>query len=225
MPVPSFNTEILRRPEALMQLIQTHSVTGSAFKNMADAAYMMITSSATNDYLEKIGAEAVGARHLSAKLGMDAIMPDGVEIEIKPKKGSTPNATSGGVINDDTPMKLKKASESYQLVVFINATKESKVNWAVVAPFKYWNNTRYANIVKKLGLNESNWSWPLTELPEDPSACLTELLTKHRKGVYVRSSNLHLSVLKNIPVEERNVWVHPELDVKKLPKMIKEILA
>uniref|UniRef100_A0A6C0K948 Uncharacterized protein n=1 Tax=viral metagenome TaxID=1070528 RepID=A0A6C0K948_9ZZZZ len=222
MSIPSFIAPLLRRPEALLQQIAENP------GDMADAALMMITSSATNDYLEKIGAEAIGARHLSAKLGADGMMPDGTEVEIKPRKSKTPNATSCGVVNDDTPMKLKKSVESDPLLVVINATTESRVNWAVVTRFKYWNNARYAKIVKNLGITASDgWKWSLAELPYEPTdlaSCLTDLNARHAAHRYVRSSDLHLSVLLKIPHEERNIWVHPDVPHKSLPKVIQQLL-
>uniref|UniRef100_A0A6C0AJJ4 Uncharacterized protein n=1 Tax=viral metagenome TaxID=1070528 RepID=A0A6C0AJJ4_9ZZZZ len=222
MLVPSFTAPLLRRPETLLQLITETP------GDMADAALMMLTSSATNDYLEKIGAEAIGARHLSAKLGADGVMPDGTEVEIKPRKSKTPNATSCGVVNDDTPMKLKKSVESDPLLVVINATPESRINWAVVTRFKYWNNARYAKIVKNLGITASDgWTWSLAELPSEPSeitACLNDLVSRHQPQRYVRSSDLHLSVLLGIPREDRNIWVHPDVARGSLPKVIQQLL-
>jgi len=222
MSVPHFINHILRRPETLLQQIAENP------GDMADSALMMITSSATNDYLEKIGAEAVGARHLPAKLGADGVMPDGTEVEIKPRKSKTPNVTSCGVVNDDTPMKLKKTVESNPLLVVINATPESRINWAVVTRFKYWNNARYAKIVKNLGITASDgWKWSLAELPyeaTDVSACLDELVTRHRSHHYVRSSDLHLSILLKIPHEEREIWVHPDVARESLPKVLQQLL-
>jgi hypothetical protein len=222
MSVPSFIAPLLRRPETLLQLIAENP------GDMADAALMMITSSATNDYLEKIGAEAIGARHLSAKLGADGVMPDGTEVEIKPRKSKTPNATSCGVVNDDTPMKLKKSVESDPLLVVINATPESRINWAVVTRFKYWNNARYAKIVKNLQITASDgWKWSLAELPYDSaelSACLADLNARHTAHRYVRSSDLHLSVLLKVPYEDRNIWVHPDVPHNSLPKVIQQLL-
>lgn len=221
MSVPSFVGPLLRRPEALLTLIAENP------GDMADAARMMLTSSATNDYLEKIGAEAIGARHLPAKLGADGVMPDGTEVEIKPRKSKTPNATSCGVMNDDTPMKLKKTVESNPLLVILNATPESRVNWAVVTRFKYWNNARYTKITKNLGLTASDWRWSLAEIPASPeeaSQCLDDLVARHQQKKYVRSSDLHLSVLLTIPREELNIWVHPDVLPKTLPKVIQQLL-
>ena len=222
MSVPHFIPPFLHRPETLMEMIV------STPGDMADAALMLLTSSATNDFLEKVGAEAIGARHLSAKLGADGIMPDGTEVEVKPRKSKTPNATSCGVVNDDTPMKLKKTVETNPLIVVINATPESRVNWAVVTRFKYWNNARYAKIVKNLGITASDgWKWSLAELPHEPAelaACLTDLNARHETHRYVRSSDLHLSVLLKIPYEERNIWVHPDVPRNSLPKVIQQLL-
>lgn len=222
MSVPSFIAPLLRRPETLLQLIAENP------GDMADAALMMITSSATNDYLEKIGTEAIGARHLSAKLGADGVMPDGTEVETKPRKSKTPNTTSAGVVNDDTPMKLKKSVESDPLLVIINATPESRINWAVVTRFKYWNNARYAKIVKNLQITASDgWKWSLAELPYEPAevaACLTDLNARHTAHRYVRSSDLHLSVLLKVPYEDRNIWVHPDVPHNSLPKVIQQLL-
>ena len=217
MSVPEFNTSILRKPESLMK--QINDTPG----DMADACRILLTSSASNDYLEKIAVESIGARHLSAKLGADGIMHDNKEVEAKPRKSKTPNTSAGGVINDDTPMKLKKSYESDQFIVFLNANKESRVNWAVVTHMKYWNNVRYAKIVSRLKLNEKNWTWPLTKLPDDPAACLADLVSRHVKDTYVRSSPINLSMLEDIPADDRRIWIHPDLPKKSLPKILQKL--
>ncbi len=225
---PLFNIQKLREPERLIGLIRT--LKGRAdladYHPVADVAQMMITSSATNDYLEKIGAEAVGGIHSAEKLGPDGyIGTDG--LEIKPRKGKIGEKT-GGVINDDTPMKLEKDNKEIKWIVFLNAEKDgSRINYAVVAPFHYWNADRYKAIVQRLELEKApSWAWGclLPETLEERTKCFEDLLKQHKERTYVRSSPLSLEVLRRIPAEERRIWVHPDVNIKNLPACIRYIL-
>jgi len=225
---PEFVDLKLYEPERLAETIEEFKGRAdlSKFHIIADVAQMMLTSSATNDYLEKIGAESTGGVHSADKLGPDGYLAtDG--IEVKPRKG-TPGSSKGGVINDDTPMKLVKDSKGVKWVVFLNATESgSRVNFAVVAPFHYWNAARFECIVKRLELDKKeDWTWGCT-LPtgaEEQARCLEELTVSHKPKTYVRASPLSLEVLQAVPVAERRIWINPKFDRKKLPKCIKELI-
>jgi hypothetical protein len=220
----SFNEEILRRPESVSSQIKA-ILTDTKYKDVIDVAHlaqMCLGSSATNDYLEKIGAEAIGAKHLTAKLGPDGEL-HGKGLEVKPCKKS-PGSAGVGVVNDDTPMKLLDTHTKYEMIVFLNAKEDgSRVNWAVCVPYKYFEPSRYLQIVKKLKLvDDPTWTWG-SVLPGDGAErtkCLEALVAKHKEGQYVRSSSLSLTVLKDVPKNEVVFWKHPEIDKKKLNKAL-----
>lgn len=211
------NVAVLRKPEMLKDKIRQIRSLNSEFADVADVAEICLKSSATNDYLEKIGAEAIGAVHSENKLGGDGKL-DGFDIEVKPKKDS-PGIASIGCINDDTPMKLLKTHKTFSYIVFLNAPRDaSRINYILVVPYKYFEGVRYKKIVQRLKLNAENWTWGDT-LPTDHDqrlTCLEELVKKHQKETYVRSSPLSLNVVNNIPKEDVVFWKHPDLDKKKL---------
>jgi len=228
--MPQFNEEVLRRPEALASNIQKllDNEGMKEFHDIAEVARICIQSSATNDYLEKIAMESIGARHLTDKLG-----PDGESswneqrkgVEAKPKKGSSTSDT-GGVVNDDSPMKLLCTHMTYGLLTFLNANKEgTRVNWAVVAPYHYWEQPRFTEIIKHLGISTNNeWKWG-DILPADLSErkkCLEDLVKFHKKKHYVRSSPLKLSVLDSIPDNEVVIWKHPDITWKQVPNALRK---
>jgi len=222
--MPSFNDGILRKPETIKTQIELLRTRFPEFTDIADIVSMCLGSSATNDYLEKIGAEAIGARHLTNKLGGDGEL-HGRNIEVKPKKDS-PGIINLGVINDDTPMKLLETHTTYSYIVFINATKDgSRINYALCAPYSYWENPRYQEILKKLDLKEeTGWTWgqTLPTLEAERVRCLHALVEKHKKGVYVRSSPLSLNVLASIPKQYIVFCKHPDLEKSKLHKILRE---
>lgn len=221
MIIPQFNEEILRLPETMAAKIEKllASEALKEFHDVARVAQMCLQSSATNDYLEKISVESIGATHCTDKLGPDGLF-NGKGVEAKPKKGST-SSDIAGVINDDSPMKLLCTHTDYGLITFLNADKEGKqVNWAVTAPYHYWEQPRFTEIIKHLGVSaNSEWKWGEV-LPADLTErkkCLEDLVNFHKKKHYVRSSPLKLSVLCSIPDEEVVIWKHPEVPWKKLP--------
>jgi hypothetical protein len=226
MSTPTFNTAILRRPEFVSkQIKELLTEADGRYKDVAELAQMAINSAATNDYLEKIAIEAIGGTHSSAKLGPDGYI-GGRGIEAKPHKG-TPGEKAGGVINDDTPMKLKKDLEEIDWIVFLNANRSGdRVNFAVLAPFDTWANSRYMQIVKHLELTPPSWKWSQTELPQDPAErkkCIDDLVSHHKPKHYVRSNPLSLELLCNVPKEKRSVWIHPDLTQDHLHKCIREL--
>jgi hypothetical protein len=227
MTTPIFNTAILRRPEMVSkQIKELLSLADGKYQDVAELAQMAIKSAATNDYLEKIAIEAIGGTHSSAKLGPDGYI-SGRGIEAKPHKG-TPGEKMGGVINDDTPMKLIKDLQEIDWIIFVNANKSGdQVNFAVLAPFDTWADSRYTQIVKHLGLCQPLWKWSETELPKDPEErkkCLGDLLAQHKPKHYVRSSPLSLELLCKVPKEKRSIWVHPDLSTESLHKCIRTLL-
>jgi hypothetical protein len=209
----TIQASIARRPETVRaQLAQAR---GLGLHDMVQCLELLLSSSASNDYLEKIAVESIGGVHSSAKLGADGTLPDGSGIEAKPHKGLT-KSESGGCINDDTPMKLKRDHESVRTIVFLNASKEGdKINWICAAPFRYWTGPRFVEIAKRLG---SDLVWDGT------MDCLDKLILCHKKQTYVRSNPLSLSILKNIPQEECAAWVHPNIMVSNLPASIQFVL-
>jgi hypothetical protein len=222
--MPAFNVAILRKPETIKTQLEVLRTNFPQFTDIADIVAMCLGSSATNDYLEKIGAEAIGARHLDAKLGGDGEL-HGRNIEVKPTKGS-PGVINMGVINDDTPMKLLDTHTTYSYIVFINATKDgSRINYALCAPYAYWENSRYQEILKKLDLKEeTGWTWgnTLPTVEAERVRCLNALVEKHKKGVYVRSSSLSLNVLATIPKRYIVFWKHPDVEKAKLHKILRD---
>jgi hypothetical protein len=229
MNPPSFQEAILRKPETILQRIEQleSNQTLQDFHVIAQIARMCLGSSATNDYLEKIGAESIGARHLSDKNGPDGDL-NGEGIEVKPVKKS-PGVKSVACVNDDTPMKLLKSHLNEKWLVLLCATETgTKIHYAICAPYKYWEQSRYEAIVKRLQLStENGWRWG-SKLPTDTTlrqSCFEELITKHKAQTYVRSSPLSLDVLNDIPKNEISIWVHPDLPIKKLHPILQKFLS
>ena len=220
----------MRRPEGLRDSIMNLRREHPEYADVADVATICIESSSTNDYLEKIGAESIGARHLTSKLGPDGELEENgvkVGIEIKPKKSDSAGIGIGGVINDDTPMKLKKTFTEYKYIVFLNASKSGTlVHWALCAPIGYWSPQRFKKIVQALQLlSDPEWKWG-ESLPSDPVQhleCLDDLVKKHKQKVYIRSSELSLDVVKTIPKSELVFWKHPDVPKAKLCKALQEL--
>jgi hypothetical protein len=216
-----FNEEVLRKPEMIKEDIKSLRTLHPKFANIADIAEICLKSKSANEYLEQIGAEAIGAVHSKEKHKGDGKL-DGFDIEVKPKKQS-PGVAMIGCINDDTAMILLKSHKTNSHIVFLNAPKDaSRINYALCVPYKYFEAGRYKKIVQHLKLNTDNWKWGET-LPTDPVQrlkCLEELVKMHQKGTYVRSSNLTLDVIKDIPKEEVLFWKHPDLEKKKLHKIL-----
>jgi hypothetical protein len=194
------------------------------YHDVAKVAKICLESSATNDYLEMIAVESIGGKHFTEKLGPDGEL-DGKGIEAKPTKGSSTSDT-GGVINDDTPMKLLKTHSEYGLLIFLNATKKgTRVNWACVAPYHYWEQSRFEEIIKRLELSgKSEWKWGsvLPAVISERKRCLDDLVKFHKKNTYVRSNPLKLSILESIPDGEIAIWKHPDLTWKELPMALRK---
>ncbi len=219
MSTPKLLESVLRRGELLFTKIQPLLQDPKhEFHDLAFVANMCFCSSATNDYYEKIGAESIGFVHQTAKHGPDGLL-NGVGCEVKPTKG-TARIGKLGVINDDSAMKLlKDHTDCKWLVALRVAVDGSRVHWAVVAPFSYWEPVRFEKIVKKLGLEtDATWKWGST-LPDDEKqrvACLEDLVQHHKKDHYVRSSELKVGVLDTIPSEDIRVWIHPDQPLKQV---------
>lgn len=228
MKLPVFQESILRQVEKETSLI-TQALKTNQFPeltNIFHMANMLLNSSASNDYYEKIGAEAIGFTWKEKKHGPDGLL-NGEGVEVKPTKGSAGEGKVG-VINDDTPMKLLKDHESCQWLVALKVSKqEPKILWAIVAPFHYWEPERYKGIVKRLNLiNDPTWTWK-EEYPQkidERNQCLQDLVKKHKKDTYVRSNTLKLDVLETIPRSEFSIWIHPDVPKKSLPKVLKNLL-
>jgi hypothetical protein len=221
--IPKFNEATLRRPEALGAKIleMLHQDSLKEYHDVALVAQICLQSSATNDYLEKIAMESIGAKHLTAKLGPDGEL-NGKGVEAKPSKGSTKSDT-GGVVNDDSPMKLLNTHNEYSLLTFVNATKDgARINWACTAPYHYWEQARFTNIIKRLGLSEWKWGDVLPANLSERKECLEDLVKFHKKNTYVRSNPLKLSVLDGIPDGEVEIWKHPDVTWKQLPLALKK---
>ena len=221
--MPTFNPTILRKPEQLLRRIADLRELHPEYADIADVACMALDSSASNDYLEKLGAESIGATHLTEKLGPDGML-DGKGIEVKPCKKS-PAVASIGVINDDSPSKLLKTHTEYSWIVFLNSEKGSaRVNWALAFPYKYYEPSRYTEIVKRLKLlQDPSWTWGGTLPAEGPerTRCLEALVGKTKPYEYVRASPLNLSVLADIPANEVTCWKHPDVDTKKIHPILR----
>jgi hypothetical protein len=226
MNPPIFLRDILRKPEEILRRIQELESNQSLqqFHEIARIARICLGSSATNDYLEKLGAEAIGARHLPDKNGPDGDL-NGAGVEVKPVKKS-PGVKTVACINDDTPMKLLKSHLNEKWLVLLCATETgTKVHYALCAPFHYWEQNRYEAILKRL--DPTDWTWGST-LPQDPKLrqeCLEALVTKHKAHTYVRSSSLSLDVVPHIPRNEISFWVHPELPKKSLHPILQTLLS
>ena len=223
--IPDFNTDILRRPEVLAATSQKmlNDPTMKEYHEVALAAQDFLKSSASNDYLEKIAMESIGAKHLTEKLGPDGEL-DGKGLEAKPRKGGS-TLDTGGVINDDTPMKLLETHTNYSLLTFVNANKEgTRVNWACTAPYHYWEQDRYTKIIKRLELSSnSEWNWGEVLPPMSTrKTCLEELVKFHKTDTYVRSNPLKLSVLDTIPGNEVVIWKHPDVSWKQVPLALRK---
>ena len=229
MSTPKFIESILRKPEGLSKNIEKmmNEDLYKDVRDVAEVAKICLSSKASNEYLEKIGAESIGFQHLSDKLGPDGVL-NGVYVEVKPYKKSSRSKTVA-VVNDDTPMKLLKSHKEIKWLVLLCATTDGqRIHYAICAPFKYWENDRYNSICRQLKLcKENGWNWG-SSLPLDDSECLKcleELETKHMKKTYVRSSSLSLDVLEKIPREEISFWKHPDLPISKLHPILKKLTA
>lgn len=230
MNVPKYNPEILMVGEKLSQQIQDilKDPGKSEFHLMAKTAQMMLSSSATNDFYEKLGAEAIGFKHLDAKLGPDGVREsDNQFLEVKPRKDTVSSGTLG-VINDDSAMKLKKDHTGCQWLSVLRLSKDgSKVLWALAAPFHYWEPARFAQIVIRLGLDtDPTWKWgtKFPEQAEEQVQCLDDLEKRHKKNTYVRSNDLNVKVAEMIPKEEVSFWVHPSVQKESLHPVLKRFL-
>jgi hypothetical protein len=74
--------------------------------------------------------------------------------------------------------------------------------------------------------SETGWHWD-NSLPSDEmerNKCLEELISRHQTSTYVRSSQLSLDVLKQIPRNEISLWIHPDISKTKLHKNIRDLL-
>lgn len=212
----SINHSILRRPEVIRK--QVSDARAAGLSELADAMEVLLPSKASNDYLEKLAIESIGATCSGKKLGADGFKKNGKGVEAKPHKGKT-SSSNGGCINDDTPAKLKRDFHEIETIVFLNAEDTGdRVNWEVVAPYRYWTGPRFARVCKRLGIVRE---WPTNQ--DDQIAALDELVTQHKKETYVRSNQLSLNVLAGIPLDEISLWVHPDLPEKSLPKVIRTL--
>lgn len=212
----TINSTILRKPEAIRN--QMIAARAAGFAELAEAMEVLLPSKASNDYLEKLAIESIGAACSGKKLGADGFFVGGGGVEAKPHKGNSTRA-AGGCINDDTPMKLKRDFHEIQTIVFLNATETGDaVNWEVVAPYHYWTGARFAGICKRLNVTRE---WPTTR--DEQVLALDELVTHHKKETYVRSNPLSLAILSSIPLHEIAIWVHPDLPEKSLPKILKTL--
>ncbi len=228
MNIPRFEESKLRMPERIEEMIKKME-TDPRYKEVLEVAMiakMCLGSSDNNAYLEKIGAEAIGAKHLSDKLGPDGDWK-GEGVEVKPFKKSI-GVKAVAVINDDTPMKLLKSHKEEKWLVLLCANKTgTQIHYAICAPYQYWENHRYKAIVERLKLCPTNgWHWPDT-LPTDKEErlqCMEELVEKHQAKTYVRASPLSLDVLAEIPREEISLWVHPATDKQKLHPIVRNLL-
>jgi hypothetical protein len=198
----------------------------AGFNAEADALDLLMQSKASNDLLEKIAIESIGGICSGKKLGADGYFPYKVfprparGIEAKPHKGKT-SSSNGGCINDDTPMKLKRDFEEIGTIVFQNAEEDgSRINWQVVAPYRYWFGPRFQRICQRLDIERD---WP--ETADEQATALEALQAEHKKETYVRSSPLHLKILGGIPRHEVAVWIHPALTAKQIPRIIRTLLA
>jgi hypothetical protein len=226
MNPPRFLQEVLRKPELILRRIEELESNASLhqFHEIAQIARICLGSSATNDYLEKLGAESIGAHHLPEKNGPDGDL-NGEGVEVKPVKKS-PGVKAVACINDDTPMKLLKSHLNEKWLVLLCATETgTKVHYAVCAPYHYWEQNRYEAILKRL--NPTDWTWGAT-LPQDSKLrqeCMEALVSKHQAHTYVRSSSLSLDVLPQIPREEISLWVHPDLPQRSLHPILRALLS
>jgi hypothetical protein len=229
MSTPIFQESVLRQVEYENKTISSVLNSTSQYpelRNIFVMAQMLLHSSASNDYYEKLGCEAIGFTWQEKKHGPDGIL-NGQGVEVKPTKGGAGEGKLG-VINDDTPMKLLKDHQNCQWLVALKVSKqEPKILWAVFAPFHYWEAERFKGIVKRLGLTQdSTWTWkdeyPTSE--EQRTQCLDDLVKKHKKETYVRSNPLKLETLMNIPRSEFSIWIHPDVPKKNLPKILKQFV-
>ena len=212
----SINSTVLRSLERLSGDIAWARANGR--NDMARYFETLLKSKASNDLLEQVAVECIGGVCSGKKLGADGFFSDGMGIEAKPHKGS-PSQAKGGVINDDSPMKLKRDYHEISTIVFLNSEESGdRVNWVIVVPFRYWTGHRFAKVCKRLKVD---WKWPTDK--DEQVKILDDLVAEHKKDTYVRSNALALKVLDEIPVEEISMWIHPELPEKKLPKILKTL--
>jgi hypothetical protein len=220
----TIDAEKLREPERIWEQIPALQAAG--FSAAASALEVLMRSKASNDLQEKIAVESIRGVCSGKKLGADGFFPYKVYprpargIEAKPHKGKS-SSSNGGCINDDTPMKLKRDFEEIGTIVFQNAEEDgSRINWQVVAPYRYWFGHRFQRICQRLDIERD---WP--ETADEQATALEALQAEHKKETYVRSSPLHLKILGGIPRHEVAVWVHPALTMKQIPRIIRTLLA
>jgi hypothetical protein len=216
----TLNTDVLMRPERTREEIRRIAELG--FTEAASAALMALQSTSTNDFLEKLLMEAIGAVHSPKKLGKDGQHELG-GAEAKPTKNKAIGSSSAGTVNDDSPMKLLSDYTSCPIVVFGRSSPTcERVDWLCVAPYSNWTEKRLGKIVDRLGLDADEWEWPETEAEQ--LALLQRLQTQHKEGMYVRSNSLSLTLLKNANPADIIIWHHPDVSVSQLPKPMQDVL-
>ena len=212
MKLPKFIESVLLRPQRLSEQIKILRTLHPNFTEVADTAVMTLRSSSANDYLEKVGVESIGFKHLDYKLGADGVTLTDPKIKVEVKSTKVKGMA---VINDDTPMKLIKSDTEIRHLLFINASKTGDmINWALLAPYSGWTEERYKKIAKNLGLEKgaADWKWAIDCLPKDSSErrkCLEDLVKKHIPNRYVRGNPLPFKVIEKMDDSQLQFWRNP----------------
>lgn len=183
--------------------------TGNPIQDLINQTMLSVLSSPNgSDVQERLISDACGAVHKGEKkLGADALLEDGNELEIKPSKSMS--TTSSVNITDDTPSRLLKDLRNTGMKVAIGRCPGGhKFRWVVMCPMSDFTESRYKAMCKKWKQPEQ--PWPATV---DEQVALVETLEAVRQeGEYLRSSQLKFCDVKNVLA----FWLHPDENVSAL---------
>jgi hypothetical protein len=203
MSLPKIIPEVFQEHEEKVKRFQELAKHGEGdIKELAQVYLETLSSPSGNDILEKLLVRATGREPKSNDKKHGADSEDGL-VEAKPCKEKY-----SGHISDDTGMSLQRHQNIPYCILGVTTKDGTSVKWAVSCSYRIFDNSRYKEIVKTLGLTGE--SWP-SDLPTDKTGLLQKLVEAHKPKHYVRSCPLPLSCLKTVPISELDIWVHPSL--------------
>jgi hypothetical protein len=182
--------------------------TGSPIQDLINQTMLSVLSSPNgSDVQERLISEACGGAHKGeVKLGADAVLGDGADLEVKPSKSA--KTTSSVNITDDTPSRLlKDLNAPTKKVAIGRCPGGKKFRWVVVCPMTDFAESRYRAMCKHWGQPEA--LWPSTI--EEQIPLVEALVSVQGTNKYLRSSQLKFDNVKTIV----GGWVHPEATMEK----------
>jgi hypothetical protein len=196
---------ILSKNLILLEEIARHCAisTGNPIQDLINGTMLSVLSSPNgSDVQERLIAEACGALHKGeVKLGADAVLEDGTDLEIKPSKCA--KTTSAVNITDDTPSRLLKDLRVPGKKVAIGRCPGGrKFRWVVVCPLTDFAESRYRAMCKHWGQPEAPWP----SMIEEQIPLVEALASVQGTNKYLRSSQLKFKNVKTI----LGGWIHPD---------------